>query len=172
LTVSGIKSRRRLSSGSYFTPLHIITAMPTNRLLAALAALIVVVLVAAGCSGSSEDTTTTADANTSGVVFGRGSIPETVPDSFPIPNEAVVGATLIDSNRGLTEMIITFPASVEAVVTYYEENLPLGGYEITSSDGTDGEWALEFTGEGIHGEIRIKAGGSGVSSATVRLTEL
>ncbi len=146
--------------------------MQTYRLLTALAALFVVALVAAGCGGSSEDTTTTADASASGVVFGRGSVPETVPDSFPIPAEAVIGATLIDTNRGLTEMIITFPASVEAVVMYYEDNLPIGGYEITSSDGTDGEWAMEFNGEGIDGEIRIKAGGSGVASATVRLTDL
>ncbi len=146
--------------------------MHTNRLLTALAALIVMALVAAGCGGSSEDTTTTADGDASGVVFGRGSVPETVPDSFPIPDEAVIGATLIDTNRGLTEMIITFPAAVEAVVTYYEDNLPLGGYEITKSDGTDGEWAMEFNGEGIDGVIRIKAGGSGVSSATVRLTDL
>jgi hypothetical protein len=146
--------------------------MQTNRLLTALAALVVVALVAAGCGGSSEDTTTNADADASGVVFGRGSVPDTVPDSFPIPDEAVIGATLIDTNRGLTEMIITFPASVEAVVTFYEVNLPLSGYEITSSDGTDGEWAMEFNGEGIDGVIRIKAGGSGVSSATVRLTDL
>ncbi len=146
--------------------------MQMNRLLTALAALFVVALVAAGCGGSSEDTATTADASASGVVFGRGSVPETVPDSFPIPAEAVIGATLIDTNRGLTEMIITFPASVEAVVMYYEDNLPIGGYEITSSDGTDGEWAMEFNGEGIDGEIRIKAGGSGVASATVRLTDL
>ncbi|MCL1692426.1 MAG: hypothetical protein M3096_01960 [Actinomycetia bacterium] len=146
--------------------------MQTNRLLIAVAALIVMVLVAAGCGGSSEDTTTTADGDASGVVFGRGSVPETVPDSFPIPDEAVIGATLIDTNRGLTEMIITFPAAVEAVVMYYEDNLPLGGYEITESDGTDGEWAMKFNGEGIDGEIRIKAGGSGVSSATVRLTDV
>jgi hypothetical protein len=146
--------------------------MQTNRLLTALAGLVVVALVAAGCGGSSEDTTATADADASGVVFGRGSVPDTVPDSFPIPDEAVIGATLIDTNRGLTEMIITFPASVEAVVTFYEDNLPLGGYEITSSDGTDGDWAMEFNGEGIDGVIRIKVGGSGVSSATVRLTDL
>ena len=57
-------------------------------------------------------------------MFGRGSVPDTVPQSFPIPDEAVVGATLVDTNRGLTEMILTLPATVDAVVTYYEENLP------------------------------------------------
>jgi hypothetical protein len=144
--------------------------MHMNRVLGALLALVVVALIAAGCGDSSEDTTATADANASGVVFGRGSVPEAVPDSFPIPDQAVIGATLVDTSRGLTEMVITLPAAVEAVVTYYEENLPLGGYEITSSDGTNSAWVIEFSGEGIDGEIGIKAGGSGLSSATVRLT--
>jgi hypothetical protein len=146
--------------------------MQMNRLLGAFAALIVVALVATGCGGSSEDTTTTVDGNASAVVFGRGSVPKTVPDTFPIPDEAVIGATLVDTNQGLTEMIITFPASVDAVATYYEENLPLGGYEITRSDGSDGSWAVDFSGEGIDGEIRINVGGSGLSSATVRLTHV
>lgn len=146
--------------------------MQTNKLLAVFSTLIVVALVASGCSSSSGDTATTteADANASAVVFGRGTVPETVPDSFPIPDEAVIGATMVDTNRSLTEMVIALPASVGAVVTYYEDNLPLSGYEITSSDGTDGEWAMEFNGEGVDGEIRIRVGGSGVSAATVRLT--
>ena len=92
-----------------------------------------------------------------------------MPVSFPIPDEAVVGTTLVDSNRGITEMTLTFPAAVPAVVTYYEENLPIREYEITSSTGTEGEWVMEFNGDGIDGEIRIRAGGSGLSSATVRL---
>lgn len=146
--------------------------MQTNKLLAAFSTLIVVALVASGCSSSSGDTATTTDADTnaSAVVFGRGTVPEVVPDSFPIPDEAVIGATMVDTNRSLTEMVITLPASVAAVVTYYEDNLPLSGYEITNSDGTDGEWAMEFNGEGVDGEIRITVGGSGVSAATVRLT--
>jgi hypothetical protein len=147
--------------------------MQMNRPLGALAALIVAALITAGCGSSSEEASTTVDpdAVAGGVVFGRGSIPEAVPDSFPIPDEAVIGATLVDTNRGLTEMIITFPASVEAAVKYYEENLPPSGYEITSSDGNDGAWAMEFAGDGVDGEIRIKTGGSGLSSATVRLTK-
>ncbi len=146
--------------------------MQMNKPLAGFAALIVAALVAAGCGGSAGDaaTTTNGDANASAVVFGRGTVPEVVPDSFPIPDEAVVGATMVDTNRGLTEMVTTLPASIGAVVTYYEDNLPLNGYEITSSDGTDGEWTMDFDGEGVDGEIRIKAGGSGISIATVRLT--
>ncbi len=147
--------------------------MPVTRLLAASAALIAMSLFASGCGDSSAGTATTVASTIDGpgVVFGRGSVPDAVPGSFPIPDEAVIGATLVDTNRGLTEMILTFPAVVDAVVTYYEENLPVRGYEITVSDGTDGDWAMEFNGEGVDGVIRIKAGGSGVSSASVRLTD-
>ncbi|MEA3511466.1 MAG: hypothetical protein U9R51_08535 [Actinomycetota bacterium] len=146
--------------------------MRTISLLVVITTLVVVALVTPGCSDSSGESTTTADSGASAsiVVFGRGTVPEVVPDSFPIPDEAVIGATMVDPNRGLTEMIITLPASVDSVVTYYEGNLPLSGYEFTSSEGTGGEWLMEFNGEGADGEIRIKAGGSGVSTATVRLT--
>ena len=146
--------------------------MQSTRLPITLVALIVVALFAAGCSDSSTDTTTAGDADTAaGVVFGRGSVPDTVPDSFPIPDEAVIGATLVDTNRGLTEMVVTFPAAVQAVVTYYEENLPPNGYEITRSDGSDADWVIAFNGEGVDGLLRIRTGGSGLSSGTVQLTE-
>lgn len=129
-----------------------------------------IALIAGACGGSSAETTTMAD--TSGVLFGRGSVPETVPDSFPIPGEAVVGATLVDSNRGLTEMILTFPADVAAVVSYYEENLPARGHEIASSAGTETEWQIRFDGEGPHGVITIKTGGNGVASAVVEFSKV
>ena len=146
--------------------------MRLTRFLTLLAALIVVALFAAGCSDSSTDTTTAGDSEAAaGVVFGRGSVPDTVPDSFPIPDEAVIGATLVDTNRGVTEMVVTFPASVQAVVKYYEENLPPNGYEITRSDGSDADWVMAFNGEGVDGVLRIKTGGSGLSAGTVQLTE-
>ncbi|MEA2022783.1 MAG: hypothetical protein U9N79_00680, partial [Actinomycetota bacterium] len=154
-----------LSSVSY------ITSEPM-QVIGSLVVLIVVSILAAGCGGSSPDTTTTVASMTDGsdVVFGRGSVPDTVPDSFPIPDGAVVGATLVDADRGLTEMILTFPTAVDAVVTYYEKNLPARGYKITRSDGTGSDRAIEFDGEGIDGVIRLKVGGSGVSAASVRLT--
>ncbi len=134
-------------------------------------AVLAVALIATACdSPSDESTTTTIDA--SGVVFGRGTIPETVPTSFPVPDEARIGATLVDSNRSLAEMILTFPANVDAVVAYYEENLPARGYEISTSEGTDADWLVEFNGDGVEGVLRVKTGGSGVAAATVQLTEI
>jgi len=141
------------------------------RSIAIALALLAIALIATSCDDSSTETTTST-VDPSAVVFGRGSIPETVPSSFPVPDQARVGATLVDANRVLTEMILTFPADTTAVVDYFEENLPPRGYEITTSDGTDAEWLIEFTGDGLEGVIRVKTGGSGVSAATVQLTEI
>ena len=123
--------------------------------------------VAAGCGDSSGETATTVASE---VVFGRGSVPETVPDSFPVPDEAVVGATLVDANRGLSEMILTFPADTPAVVQYYEDNLPLRGYEITKSTGSETEWQINFTEVAVDGVITVQTGGIGVAAATVQFT--
>ena len=128
---------------------------------------VVVTVVAAACGGSSADTTTAG----SEVVLGRGSIPQTVPESFPIPEEVVVGATLVDPTRGITEMILTFPADTPAVVDYYEQNLPLRGYTIESSDGSETEWRIEFSDDVVDGVMSVQTGGSGVAAAAVQFTE-
>jgi len=144
--------------------------MQDSRALIIASSLLAISLIAGACGGSSAETTTMAD--TSDVVFGRGSVPDTVPDSFPIPGEAVVGATLVDSNRGLTEMILTFPANVAAVVSYYEENIPGRGYEIASSAGSETEWQIQFDGVDLHGVITVRTGGSGVASAVVEFSRM
>ena len=135
--------------------------------------IVVAALLAAGC-GSSESGSATTDGalpDESGVVFGRGTVPATVPETFPIPDEAVVGATLIDGNRGITEMILTLPATFASSVSYYEENLPGSGYEITSAGGSQVEWEFVFVGDEADGVVDVKAAGTGVSSVTVRFTQ-
>ena len=130
--------------------------------------LVLVAVAVAACGGSSSDATSPVDSE---VVFGRGSVPETVPGSFPIPEEAVVGATLVDGSRGLTEMILTFPADTAAVVDYYEQNLPPNGYTISGSDGSETEWQIDFSDEVVDGVMSVQTGGSGVAAAAVQFTE-
>ena len=142
--------------------------MPRSRRIATVVAVVALALVVAACGGSSADIATTTGSE---VVFGRGSVPETVPESFPIPDEAVVGATLIDAARGLTEMILTFPADTGAVVVYYEENLPSRGYQITDSDGSETDWRIEFGNDVVDGVMSVQTGGSGVAAAAVQFTE-
>lgn len=127
-----------------------------------------VTAVAAGCGGSPSDTTSPAGSE---VVFGRGAVPETVPGSFPIPEEAVVGATLVDAGRGLTEMILTFPAGTAAVVDYYEVNLPPNGYTIVDSQGSETGWRIDFADDTTDGVVTVQTGGSGVAAAAVQFTD-
>jgi len=129
---------------------------------------VVVTIVAAACGGSSADTTSTDGSQ---VVLGRGTVPQTVPESFPIPEEVVVGATLIDPTRGITEMILTFPADTPAVVDYYEQNLPPRGYTIASSGGSETEWRIDFSDDAVSGVVSVQTGGSGVAAAAVQFTE-
>lgn len=142
--------------------------MPRFRLIALVVAVVAVAFGAGACGGSSADTTPTTAST---VLFSSGSVPATVPESFPIPDEAVVGATLIDATRGLTELILTFPADTTAVVEYYEENLPLRGYQITDSRGAETEWGIEFSNDVVDGVMSVQTGGSGVAAAAVRITE-
>ncbi|MGB5657304.1 MAG: hypothetical protein WBN35_11920 [Acidimicrobiia bacterium] len=142
--------------------------MPRVLVIASVVAVAAGAFSAAGCGGLSDETTSTTGSE---LVFGRGSLPETVPLSFPIPDEAVVGATLVDADRGLTELILTFPAGTAAVVDYYEENLPLRGYKITDSRGTETEWRLDFSDDVVDGVVSVQAGGSGVAAAAVQFTE-
>lgn len=141
---------------------------------------IALALLVAACNGSSGDTTTTTiDAatttstttDTSGqdLVFAEGEVPETVPDGFPIPDQAVIGSTMIDRTRGVTEMVAVYPANVTEVVDFFETNLPALGYVIDSSSGTDANWTIVFADGDLDGEIVLVVGGSGLTQGTVRI---
>jgi hypothetical protein len=129
---------------------------------------LLIAFAAAACGGGSADTTS---SSVSDVMFSRGSVPETVPESFPIPEEAVVGATLVDPDRNVTEMILTFPADTAAVVDYYEQNLPPLGFTILSSDGSETVWRIVFSDSDADGEMGVQAAGSGIAAATVQFSE-
>lgn len=142
----------------------------------------VLALILAACSGESTDTeasdaTTTTivtESGTSGgeageLEFGRGQLPETVPADFPIPDEAVIGATMVDRTRDLTQVITTYPANVPAVVEFYEINLPALGYAIDASSGTDASWTIEFSSEASTGEIVLEVGGSGLTQGSLSI---
>ena len=144
-----------------------------------IALLIALGVVLAACSGESAETTTTTEATTTTVdatadqplVLGRGEVPATVPSDFPIPDQAVIGATLIDRPRGLTEVVITFPAQVEEVAAYYETNLETLGYTVVTSEGNDANHLLKWERDTMTGEIIVEVGGSGLSQGVLRFVE-
>ena len=147
--------------------------MPLLTLLVALG------VVLAACTGDSAETTTTSEATTTTVdatadqalVLGRGEMPSTVPDDFPVPNQAVIGATLIDRTRGLTEVIVTYPAQVEEVAAYYATNLDVLGYTVIASTGNDAEYLVEWERDDMTGEVFVEIGGNGLSQGVLRFVQ-
>ena len=145
--------------------------------LAVLAIVATIALTACDSSDSATSTTVAPDTTTtvaSGgddepVVFGRGELPATVPSEFPIPAEAVVGTTMVDRINDVTEISMTYPTTVVAVVDYFETNLVAVGYSVDESTGTDGDWMITFSrADGPGGTIRVVTAGSGVSQGAIR----
>ncbi len=133
-------------------------------------------LLGAACSrattintGSDSTPATTSDP-TATIVFGSGSVPDTMPAEFPIPDDAVIGSTLIDRNRSLTEMIVRISGEVEALTAFYDTNLPGRGFTVDSSGEAGAGWRLEFSGATGAGTIDFTAAGRGVSQAIVTFT--
>ena len=156
------------------------TALRSWDIVIAIVALIAV--LAAGCTNGAEDdpapesstTSTVVDAAASGdepLVFGDGVVPETAPADFPLPEQAVVGTTMIDRTRGVTEYIVVYPANVLEVVAYYEANLPALSYDITASSGTDAKWSIEFAKGDTTGEVSLSVGGQGLTQGAVTFVD-
>ena len=139
--------------------------------------LVAVSLVIGACTGDtdvSDDTSTTAapsDDSGESVVFGKGTMPDTVPGDFPFPAEAVIGSTLIDRNRGLTEVVTPYPANVEQIVSFFETNLAGAGFTIVSSDGSEVDWEIEFERDGLSGSVLIELAGTNVAQGVIRMTQ-
>lgn len=146
------------------------------------AAIVALALFAAACSGAGSVTTEVGQSSTTAVgptttidpdqdiIFGSGSVPDTVPADFPFPDEAVIGSTLIDRTRNVTEVIFRVPAAVEALAAFFETNLPGRGYTVGASSGGDSSWNIEFSNGAATGTIDITLGGESVAQAVVRIT--
>lgn len=126
--------------------------------------LVVAVFVLGACT-TTEPTTTTLS-----VVFGEGTIPSVFPDAILVPDEAVVGATMVDGSRSVVELVFTVPAAVASTVAYFETNLPAKGFTISASNGDAAQWHAEFAGDGvIAGVISLRSGGPGITLGTIQV---
>jgi len=148
--------------------------MTTRRIL--IAVITVIAVFGAACtSGATEPTSVPSTSSTTSFVlpeleFGRGSMPPSIPESFPTPEQAVVGATMMAGARNVTEVVLTYPADLAAVVAYYTNNLPVVGYEVGDSSGTGSTWSLTFSGEDLSGEIRFETIASSLTTGTLLFT--
>jgi hypothetical protein len=144
--------------------------MRTRRVLFAL--VVVIGVVAAACTSSSDSAapeTTTTTFGFPELEFGRGVLPASLPALWPSPDQSVIGATMIDGTRRLTEIVVTYPATVADVASYYTTNLPALGFEVTDAFGSDGEFTIEFSGNGVTGTIVLTTGGTGLTAGTIQM---
>ncbi len=104
--------------------------------------------------------------------FGNGELPVTVPSDFPIPEPSAIATTMIDRSRDLTEVVFNVGATVDDVVAFYTVNLPRLGYEITGPSKINGESVIAFVGNGIDGDVTLKAAGPGLTSAILVFVDI
>jgi hypothetical protein len=144
--------------------------MRTSRILIAL--VLAIAVVSAACTSSSDTAapeTTTTSFEFPDLEVSRGVLPASVPSSWPTPEQSVIGATMMDGTRRLTEIVMTYPASVSDVAAYYTTNLPVLGYEVTSVSGNDGKVTITFADDGVSGTIVLTTGGTSLSAGTIRM---
>jgi len=128
-----------------------------------LAAILLALLLLAAACGDDDDVTGSTEA----VVFGEGSIPESVPDDFPIPNDAVVGTTLVDKINNRSEFQLTIRADVTSAIRFFQVGLVNQGYVITSSEGNSTEWRLAFSNGELDGTIFMTPQGSNIATSVI-----
>ena len=143
--------------------------MKSRRVL--IAVVVAIAVIGAACTSSSEPAapeTTTTSFDFPELEFGRGVLPASVPSPWPMPDQAVIGATMIDGTRKLTEVVVTYPAEVSDVAAYYATNLETLGYDVTNGSGTDGAFSMDFSGFGVTGTITLVTSGTGLTAGTIQ----
>ena len=125
-------------------------------------ALLALLFVAIAACGDSADPT---------VVFGEGTIPPAIPDDFPVPADAVIGATLIDTVNTKSEFEFRTATDLEALI----QNLSLGlvdaGFVVDNSSGNTLQWSLSFRRGSLEGSVELRKVAEGLSQGVVRVND-
>ncbi|MCH7585361.1 MAG: hypothetical protein IH941_09430 [Acidobacteria bacterium] len=107
--------------------------------------------------------------STEAITFGEGTIPDSVPGNFPIPDGSVVGTTLVDKINNRTEFRLTIRAETTATIRFFQVGLVNQGYVINSSEGNAAEWTLIFSDGELRGTIFTTPQGQGLTSSVISL---
>lgn len=105
------------------------------------------------------------------VVFGSGSLPDSFPSDFPVPDQASIGSTLVDGVNGRTEVSLVIPAPVEESAQFFVVNMLPGGYVVDSSSGDSGKWTISFRRDDLNGEVILQGVSAGTSQAVITITQ-
>jgi hypothetical protein len=144
------------------------STLTSKKIMVALVMGLAVIISACGGSNSSGDLPP-ADSLPD-LEFGRGEMPITVPDNWPMPSQYSIGATMIDGTRVITEVSYTASGNVEPMIVFYESALPDADYDTETTKISDHESDIAFEGNGIDGDLILKQIAPGVTGATLRFT--
>ena len=104
------------------------------------------------------------------VEFEDGRIPDSVPRDFPVPEGAVIGATMVDPVNSRTEFSLTVESDLPSIVQFFTIALVNQGYVIERSQSTSQtSWHMSFRRGELSGEILLSSDGSSASQAIVIL---
>jgi hypothetical protein len=140
----------------------------SKRIIAAI--VMAVAVFASACGGSSSAGDLPPADSLPDLEFGRGEMPITVPENWPMPSQYSIGATMSDGTRVLTEVSYTTGGNIEPMVQFYEAALPDADYEIETTKLSEAETDIAFEGNGIEGNLILKQLAPGVTGATLRFT--
>ncbi len=121
-----------------------------------------VAMIGAGCSDTTETTTTTSGTSGDDIEFGQGSMPETIPDSFPLPTGSAISSTMVIKD-GLTEVVIRVNAELGITAEFFNQGLVQGGFSVDRSEADGEDWIVEFSDDSAMGTLDISEPQQGIS---------
>ncbi len=104
-------------------------------------------------------------------IFGEGTIPPAIPDDFPVPDDAVIGATLIDTINTKSEFEFRTATGLEALVQSLSLGLVDAGFVVDNSSGNTVQWTISFRRGSLEGSIELRSLENAVSQGVVRVND-
>ena len=129
--------------------------------------LVAIAFAGAACSDTTETTTTTGAPSADDIVFGQGVMPDTVPESFPLPQGSAIGSTMVIKD-GLTEVVIRVSAEIGLTAEYFGQGLEQAGFTVGLSEQSSDGWVIEFARESTKGTLDITEPLEGISQVVLR----
>jgi hypothetical protein len=97
-----------------------------------------------------------------------GGLPPGFPPDFPVPGDAVIESSLVDSVNHRSEVSMTMRTDLVSAVQFFQVGLVNEGYVVGRSEGGAEMWLIEFARGELRGGIEMDHGG-GVTTVLVRI---
>jgi hypothetical protein len=123
--------------------------------------LALLLVVIAACGDATGDT----------IIFGEGEIPSAVPSDFPLPADAVIGSTLVDTINTKSEFEFRTATNLSVLVQFLSVRLVEAGYVIDESSGDLAGWSLTFRRGSLQGDVLLRSLGGEASQGAVTVND-